>query len=183
MTDVRRVDVYRHCPRCAGARVEVRAPRIDCADCGLSIYVNVAGAVAGIVIDAAERVLLIRRAHEPARGKLAFPGGFVDPGETAEAALLRELREEVGVEVDCVEYLCSGTNLYPFGGFTYPTLDLFFVVRVPSLEAARALDEVSAVEIVSVSELRPDALAFDSMRAAWAEFLRVRGALGAIIRG
>ena len=46
-----------------------------------------------------DQVLLIRRKNEPFRGAYALPGGFVDIGETVEAACRREVHEEVGIEV------------------------------------------------------------------------------------
>jgi mutator protein MutT len=168
--EIDRVQIYRHCPRCASTRMSTRPPRVDCSECGLSIYVNAAGAVAAILVDSSERVLLIRRAHEPAQGKLGFPGGFVDAGETAEEALRREVHEEVGLSVGSLHFVCSAPNRYPFGGITYPTLDLFFVAPLESFEKARALDEVTSVEVVPAAELRPDELAFESMRTAWAAF-------------
>lgn len=51
-----------------------------------------------VVFDAQDRLLLIRRAHEPFMDRHALPGGFVDIGETVEAAALREVKEETGVD-------------------------------------------------------------------------------------
>ena len=49
-----------------------------------------------------KRVLLIERGREPFKGKLAFPGGFVEKGEDPEKAVLRELAEECGLEGEVV---------------------------------------------------------------------------------
>lgn len=46
------------------------------------------------------KVLLIRRANEPFKGRWAFPGGFMDMDESAEECARRELREETGLTVD-----------------------------------------------------------------------------------
>ncbi|MCX7358185.1 MAG: NUDIX hydrolase [Alphaproteobacteria bacterium] len=58
-----------------------------------------------VVFDKADRLLLIRRAHEPFTDRYALPGGFVDVGETAEAAALRELKEETGVDGQIVRLI------------------------------------------------------------------------------
>ncbi|HZU05357.1 MAG TPA: NUDIX hydrolase [Chloroflexota bacterium] len=54
--------------------------------------------VDGVVVENGA-VLLIRRRHPPFAGHYALPGGFVDYGETVEAAVVREVREETGLEV------------------------------------------------------------------------------------
>lgn len=61
------------------------------------MYRNPALAVDAVVIKNG-RVLLIRRRNDPYKGKLALPGGFVEYGERTEDAVLRELREETGME-------------------------------------------------------------------------------------
>jgi 8-oxo-dGTP diphosphatase len=59
--------------------------------------------VAAALVDAEGRVLLQQRAAGRAMAGLwEFPGGKVEPGERPEAALVRELREELGIEVDSV---------------------------------------------------------------------------------
>lgn len=55
--------------------------------------------VGAVVTDAAGRLLVVKRAHEPGAGLWSIPGGRVEPGETDEQAAVREAREETGLEV------------------------------------------------------------------------------------
>ena len=55
--------------------------------------------VGGIVHDDQGRLLLIRRANDPGSGQWSLPGGRVEPGESDETAVIRELREETGLDV------------------------------------------------------------------------------------
>ena len=54
----------------------------------------------GAVILDGDRVLLIKRAHEPLKGQWSLPGGRVESGETLEQAIVREVQEETGLDVD-----------------------------------------------------------------------------------
>lgn len=55
--------------------------------------------VGAVCIDSDQRILLIQRGKEPARGQWSLPGGRVEPDEEALHAVVREVREETGVTV------------------------------------------------------------------------------------
>jgi 8-oxo-dGTP diphosphatase len=77
--------------------------------------------VGAVVRDDAGRLLLIRRGHEPSRGLWSLPGGRVEPGETLEAAVVREVREETGLEVRVGAPV--GSVLIPAGAVVYDVTD------------------------------------------------------------
>jgi NAD+ diphosphatase len=156
--------VLRHCPKCGAPAI---APRSGggyaCGACAFVFFLNVAAAVAAIIRDPEGRVLLTRRAHDPAAGKLDVPGGFVDPGETAEEALRREILEELNLVLDDVRYFCSVTNVYEYGGLNYRTLDLYFICRAVNLSAIRVADDISAYSFVDPRAIDPADVAFESI--------------------
>lgn len=159
--------VFKFCPRCGVKRKE-DAPLqpFHCEACGFHYYFNPCLAVAAILLGPDDRALFIRRAHDPARGMLAVPGGFVDIGETAETAVRREIKEEVNLEVGPLEFLCSAANEYDFRGIVYPVLDLAFVCRANSLEPIAALDGVESYCWLKPVEVDLADIAFPSVRAA-----------------
>ncbi len=92
---------YVFCPLC-GAKLKEQmrygAVRGICPTCGFIHFADPKVAVIGLVHHQ-DRVLLAKRAVDPAKGKWALPGGFMDAGEMPEAALGRELMEEVGMAI------------------------------------------------------------------------------------
>jgi ADP-ribose pyrophosphatase YjhB (NUDIX family) len=130
---------------------------------------------AGVIAEDREgRVLLVRRAKEPARGRLGVPGGFVDIGETAEASARREAREETGIDVEGLAFLGSWPNVYEWRGVAYPVIDLYFTGRVGEGPAASARHEVDEVVWLRPEEVDPATLAFPTTRAAFARYREAR---------
>ncbi|GAA2492545.1 hypothetical protein GCM10009858_33180 [Terrabacter carboxydivorans] len=100
------------CPRCGAPTHPVQAGWVRrCEREGSEHYPRTDPAVIMSVVDPDERLLLGRGAHWP-EGRFSVLAGFVEPGESFEAAVAREVAEEVGVTVDEVRYL--GNQPWPF---------------------------------------------------------------------
>jgi mutator protein MutT len=167
------VEHFKFCPRCGQPNVENAVHSLHCPACGFVYYFNPAIAAAAFIRNPSGHILLIRRAKAPAKGKLALPGGFIDIGETAETAVQREIREEVSIEITNLRYLCSQLNDYHYKDVTYPVLDLFFVANARAHATPSALDGVESYLWAEASKVNPEEIAFPSIRAALADYLRI----------
>jgi ADP-ribose pyrophosphatase YjhB (NUDIX family) len=68
-----------------------------CQTCDRIHYENPLPAVATLVVNNANQLLLVKRSVEPAKGEWCLPGGFIETDESIEEAALRELEEETGI--------------------------------------------------------------------------------------
>ncbi|MGH7162923.1 MAG: NUDIX domain-containing protein [Planctomycetota bacterium] len=165
----------RHCPHCGGASFVRRTPQRDdrarlvCEACGYVHYVGPLLA-AGAILHDGERICLVRRAHDPGRGKWTFPGGYVDLDEEAAAAALRETEEETGLAARIEGLVGVYNSLGP--------RDRRVVIVVYGARAAGAgapgtgvVEEVEEVRWFSPPELPWNALAFPSSARALRDFL------------
>lgn len=161
------LESFQYCPRCGKRTFVERGSRAkNCTECGLIYYANVAAAVAGIIKDKNGNLLTVRRGREPAIGTLDLPGGFLEPEETAEEGLKREILEETGLQIDNIVYLFSQPNIYPYGGNTVYTTDLFFTTECKDLSQAKAADDAAEIVILKPNEIDPALFGLRSIRNA-----------------
>jgi 8-oxo-dGTP diphosphatase len=164
---VSELDGWISCPRCRAelARDE-RAVR--CPGCGLVVYARPAPAICGLVVDDAGRVLLGRRARDPAAGKWDILGGFMDEFEQPLDTLRRELREETGLDVEPVRFVGAVSDRYGQEGNA--TLNLCWTARIVSGDPVPA-DDVAELRWFEADGLPgPAELAFpntSSLLALW----------------
>jgi len=91
----------KYCQECGGALHEVSIEgqiRPQCMTCGYVVFLDPKVAAA-VLIGQERRLLMVKRGVEPALGKWAFPSGYVDRGESVEAAAVREVKEETGLSI------------------------------------------------------------------------------------
>ncbi len=159
---------YRFCPKC-GHELEKRLikagepERLVCKFCGFIFYLDSKVAVGTIPI-LQGRFVLLRRAISPGYGKWVFPGGFVDPGETLEAAAVRETMEEVNLKVRPAGIL----NVYSYPG--RPVIVIVYRVEILGGEL-KAGDEALEVAAFAPAQIPWKELAFPSTRDALRDFL------------
>ncbi|GAA3105445.1 NAD(+) diphosphatase [Streptosporangium carneum] len=139
---------HEFCPRC-GSRTEVRAGGHvrACLEDGSQHFPRVDPAVIMLVHDDEDRCLLARGPQWP-EGRLSVLAGFVEPGESLEHAVAREVAEEVGVRVVDARYL--GSQPWPFPR----SLMLGFFARAVSTEFALDPEEIAEARWFSRAELR-----------------------------
>lgn len=128
---------------------------INCPHCGKPVekYRNPLPTV-DIIIRVGEGVVLVKRKNPP--HGWALPGGFIDYGESAEAAALREAREETSIELDHVEqfHVYSDPDRDP----RHHTLTVVFSAY--SRQQPRAADDAAEIGVFEPDKL-PEPLAFD----------------------
>jgi NAD+ diphosphatase len=155
---------YKFCSNCGQDKWITKSDReFVCAACGYRHFITPIAAAVALLLDAQDRVLVIRRAHEPGLGKLGLPGGVIEPEETGEMAAAREVHEEVGIDLpaSAYTYVCAINNRYPFQGYAWPTLDLVFVARVPDFNnVVMQASEVSEILVCALDEVPLEDFAF-----------------------
>jgi NAD+ diphosphatase len=98
---------HTHCPRCGAVTVPENAGHTRrCPVDGTEHYPRTDAAVIMLVLDADDRLLLGRQTTWP-EGRFSTLAGFVEPGESLEAAVIREVYEESGVLVEDPRYVAS----------------------------------------------------------------------------
>jgi NAD+ diphosphatase len=120
----------------------------ECPACGLGAYPRVAPAIMALIRRGPDEVLLARSPRFPP-GMYSALAGFVEPGETLEQCLEREVLEEVGVQVENVRYFASQPWPFPH------SLMIAFVADWKSGEISVDPLEIEAAQWFKICSLPP----------------------------
>ena len=125
---------FRFCPRCA-TELEMREsappdpPRPACPSCGFGHYENPAPTVQAW-IDREGEFLALRRNQDPNRGEWNMPGGFVEPGESGPKAIIREVLEETGLDIEPGSVIGIFDSTYGDDAGARPIFDVAYRCRI-----------------------------------------------------
>jgi ADP-ribose pyrophosphatase YjhB (NUDIX family) len=162
---------FHYCPVCGGTlhskTLKPGEPaRLVCSECSFVFYLD-PKVVACSIVEMDGRIVLLKRAIDPQKGKWVLPGGYVDRGEEVKAAALRETEEECGLKIHTKELL---------GLYSYPGRISVVVVYVAEASGGKLIvgDETAEVGLYSPGNIPWDELAFQSTIDALKDYINKR---------
>ena len=107
-----------------------------------------------------DKILLIKRRTLPFTGYWALTGGRVDPGETVEQTIVREVKEETGLDVEVVRKIGEYHEQGVQDGVEYDYYPACFLVKTLSGEIKKQESEIEEIKLFSLNAV-PTVLAFE----------------------
>jgi 8-oxo-dGTP diphosphatase len=106
------------------------------------------------------KILLIKRNTRPFKGYWALPGGRMDPGEAIEQTVVREVKEETGLDIAVVSVVGEYVEVGVKDGIEYEYYPTCFVVKPVGGELKKQDSEIQEMQLFSLNHL-PASLAFE----------------------
>lgn len=161
---------YKHCVICGSELEQKERNLLVCTKCGYHHYINPASCNGAFLKNSKGELLLVERRVDPGKGLWDVPGGFVDLEENAEESMMRELKEETGLQVKDLRYVGSHDDTYTFGGTEFPILVLLFEGEIGDQEV-KVSDDVSGYKFFKTNEVPVDRIAFEGLKISLQKYL------------
>ncbi len=164
---------FPYCPHCgtpyAAESMPAEGEHQYCSHCGTTVFHNPHPAAGALIFNEQDEVLLARRSVEPRKGDWDVPGGFVDWGEEPMDAVVRELKEEAGVDFTPTGLVGAYHGWYETDGLTISAIGIYYTgtIRGTPIPA----DDVAEYRWFPVDALPPN-LAFDHIQRAITDWKR-----------
>ena len=157
--------LFRYCPHCGRDTLSAACQKsFFCLQCNFKFYLNTASACIALIFNQKRELLVTRRKHDPAKEMLDFPGGFAEPGETIEDSLIREIKEELNLELGSFAYFCSVPNTYIFRSVTYSIMDFAFLCSVNDFGPVTARDDIQDFYFLKPATINKNDFGFESSK-------------------
>lgn len=161
------IEAYKFCPICGQPSLKKGQHSIQCQNCGYKIYLNPSIGAVAVIFDDNDRLLVVRRSKEPAKGTWHIPGGFVEVDESIEQAIIREVKEELNIDIKVEEYLFSIPNRYQYKEIEKYPLDFFFKCKIVDMSNLKIdLSENSEYAFLKPEDIKIADFGLPSIRKA-----------------
>ena len=166
-------DIYKYCLRCGGGLKKLDEITFQCEKCKNKMFVN-PEPVASVILEKGEdQILLAKRAIEPAKDTWDVPGGFIKPGETAEQAGVREIKEELGITINIIDTIGTvAPQDYTYQGIDNPHLVVVLRTRLQGNETIKPSDDVSEYKFIDKESALRENIQLDGTKMALELYLK-----------
>ena len=166
------LELFKYCPKCGSELFEEHnAKSKHCSNCGFTYYQNPSSATAAFILNSKDELLVVKRGKEPAKDTLDLPGGFVDNDESGEQGIVREIKEETGLDIKEVKYLFSIPNIYRYSGMDIHTLDMFYLCHADEDAEIHAADDAASCSWIPLRQVYVERFGLRSIREGVHRFL------------
>ena len=156
------------CHRC-GTKLHSKKHHFECENLH-EIFPAPVPSVGAFLVNERNEIVMAVRGIEPRKGMLDAFGGFVDPDETLEVALARELEEELGLKAGQYsepQFLVSAVGTYPYGGEAKAILAGLYWARIHSSVPITPLDDVGELYIRKLEDVEEERFHDDDIRVGF----------------
>lgn len=169
-------EIYQFCPKCRGQLQKKAENLLACTQCSFRFYINPKACNAVILENEHGKMLLVKRKDEPRKGYWDLPGGFVDLEETYEESAIREVKEELGLVLQSVQYTSSYIDRYLYDGVNYFTICSVFTAQLPNSKITPA-DDITEAKFFAYNKLPFADFAFEGMVRGVKEYIAKKQSL------
>jgi NAD+ diphosphatase len=150
------------CQKCGSKTNRIRKNIFECISCQRKEFINPKPTNAIIIESEKGEILFAKRKDNPGKGLWDLPGGFMNPGETIEESMKRELKEETGGTLKKFEYFGSYSGNYLYQGEDLPIIVACFIGKLKNSNL-KANDDVEELFFISKSKLLSKKFAFNKI--------------------
>ena len=156
---------YKYCPSCGSNEFAKKEKYLYiCPNCDLHFYINPKPTNAIILRNNKGEILFAVRKHDPFKGKWDLAGGFVDPKETLEESVIREVKEELSIDITDFKYVSSFHETYEHGGINSETICFVFEGIIPEGANIIPSDDAESVTFFKPADIPYEDMAFEGMK-------------------
>lgn len=162
--------LYKYCSICGARLKKSKDDNLECTKCDFVNYRNPRPTSTALVLYK-NKLLLTKRARAPFKGSWDLPGGFIERGENADEAAIRELKEETGLDIKITKFFDVYTDKYTCGSDSFHTLCVLYIATANKV-SLKAMDDVCEAKWFAKKDI-PKKIAFKSNQLAIKDFLKI----------
>lgn len=159
-------EAFKYCPRCREVLDREGNRKVICPKCGFVYFFSPIPCNAIVIKNSIGEILLVERASDPFKGMLDLPGGFVELQETFDESVIREVKEETGIELskDCLTPIMSSCDRYLYKGVNDFTIGIAYIAELPEGSQIHPQDDIKDAKFFRIEDIPWDNLAFESIK-------------------